>query len=60
MSLFRKLRLYLLKCLDGGINRRAVIIAVKFVEQCPVLTYKGKLGSGGTGVYAKEAIPFVF
>ena len=60
MSLFRKLSLYLLKCLDGGINRRAVIVAVKFVEQCAVLTYKCKLGGGGPGVYAKEAISLVF
>ena len=60
MSLFRKLCLYLLKSLDGGIDRRAVIIAVKFVEQRPVLTYKGQLGGGGTGVYAKETVPLVF
>ena len=60
MSLFRKLSLYLLKSLDGGIDRRAVIVAVKFVEQCTVLTNKGQLGGGGTGIYAEEAVSLVF
>ena len=45
--------------LDGSPDRAAVVIAVKRIEQGPVLTDQGQLGRRGAGIDPQEAVSFI-